>query len=59
MAYVSGSYPLDQRKFVRNLATESEVPTCQNWESESGEDGIQSAYKVMRGIKVLPLGRRT
>jgi len=55
MAYVSGSYPLDQRKFVRSLATKSEVPTCQSWESGSGEDGIQPVCEVMRGINVLPL----
>jgi hypothetical protein len=44
MAYVSGSYPLDQRKFVRNLATKSEVPTCQSWASEQ-EDGISQSAR--------------
>ena len=40
MAYVSGSYPLDQRKFVRNLATVSEAPTWQGQASELCEGGF-------------------
>ena len=56
MAYVSGSYPLDQRKFVRYLAIEREAPTCRDFVrvQDENEDQLvcRRGYEGGEGLTV-------